>query len=178
MDKMTVQKRLRASVNSHIKTLQKLEGDMIIERLDRLTEFKRTLDAELNGKYGDLIFDATTKVATAQDAYDTECERVALTGDGALYPLGTRLTKDTHPHHEKWKNKIVFGVVEAITRTSVIPDSLAVYSRPAIGSFVVRLLKVDGTPAKNFETSFHGWTPVDPAITKRKVPTIGEEIEL
>ena len=97
-------------------------------------------------------------------------EKAALNGTHAPFPLGTKLKRIKRDGH--YNEKTVFGVVEAVTRETVLPDSVA-YSRhswrkPSIGSFIVRILKNDGSPSKNFENVYESWEPIDASIERRK----------
>lgn len=124
--------------------------------------------------YEETIVALQTAAWDADTALKVEQERLALTGDKAPYPLGTRLKKTTG---RRFSPKTVYGMLEAVTRDTEYQDNLARYSRPAIGSFVVRLLKTDGTLSKKIDVgSLNWWTPVDETIVRKEEPVYTIEI--
>lgn len=84
----------------------------------------------------------------ARDAYLAEKERIALTGEGLPFPIGTKVRNKNH-------SKLV-GLVEVRTRTTPFPNNAANYSMPEVGEAFVRLLKADGKPGSKFE-KFYTW---------------------
>jgi hypothetical protein len=100
-----------------------------------------------------------------QDALIAETERVALEGNESPWPLGTKVTKEESIGHAYLRNKrTVFGIFEVVTRESVFADNLADYSRPSVGTVIVRYLNKDGSPLKKIARHTYDWKPVDPTV--------------
>jgi hypothetical protein len=105
-----------------------------------------------------------------------EKERKAQAGENAPYPIGTKMkcTKLVRRHGRyRGDETTIYGVVEGVTRDTVLPMTMGCRSwrKPAIGSYIVRILKADGTPGKNFEELYDRWTPMDETI-QRNVPVL------
>ena len=94
----------------------------------------------------------------AQSSLTGERERLALVGVNAPFPIGTKLQKTTGGTYNK---KTVYGILEAVTSSTVFPDNIADYRRPHIGTFLVRLLKQDGSPSLRIDSSLWWWTRID-----------------
>lgn len=123
---------------------------------------------------------AEVDAATAQikDAY---AEKLA-TATGAVRDAKAVLrdVKDQVPDHP-WTGKRVFkmvwapgqhswtrdpksarieGLVETVRSTTAFPGNVGSYSRPRVGSPLVRLLNKDGSPGLRFDSmggDYHGW---------------------
>lgn len=84
-------------------------------------------------------------------------EARALAGEGAPYPLGTRMVEwEWVPRGSALRmvNGRI-GIFEAVTSASEHPGNLASYSMAKIGDYVIRLLKKDGARSLQYVTM--GW---------------------
>jgi hypothetical protein len=142
---------------------------------DECTKFYRAAMQDAEAKirlYVKVLF--LTRQQNAEQEYEqalaelhTEQERMALLGEGAPYPLGTKMVG------QRQKSRFdpattVYGVVEAITRDSVHDEKRQQYRKAPIGDFVVRHLLATGKPAKTYDTSFHEWKPVDSTVQRNE----------
>jgi len=135
---------------------------------EAIWEAERRIKHFFDGIYGADQFRLWKELTEIESALTAEKERIALEGANSLYPLGTKVTRMKRVGRSYLsKEEPIYGVVEAVTRETVIPENLASYSRPSVGSFIVRLLKGDGTPSKKFENLYDHWKPVDPTVQKR-----------
>jgi len=143
----------------------KNEHDRLVEQA--ISDAKRKIWKFYTSIYGADLNRLNANLQTLEQALLEEKERLALAGSNAPYPVGTRMKKLISGKYRWSEKKTVFGVLEAVTRETVIPDNLASYSRPTIGSYVIRILKADGTPSKKIEQSWYGWVSEDPALQEK-----------
>lgn len=139
------------------------------KKQDAFLRYERTRIAmAIEIEFGASLRAALEARRIARDAHDSAIEADALSGKGSKYPVGTQM--------EEWGTRSmgyrrtpppavrtgVRGIIEAITRESVHPANSAAYSRAHVGSFVIRLLKKNGTPSQRYvkpysNGDFHGW---------------------
>jgi hypothetical protein len=128
-------------------------------------------DAERNVN---LFFDALDRkelsglraVAEAAEAdLMAELERIAQEGTDAPWPLGTKMFKGVQSHRHG-PITTVYGIVEAITRTSIHPKTGPFKAQ--VGQFVVRYLNADDSVAKRYDTSFRDWKPIDSTVERNE----------
>ena len=117
----------------------------------RTKAFNDALDAECREMFASRVSEASAAARAAVGAVEAEKERIALSGDSAPLPLGTRLEEW---HQDRWSKTESrtgrVGIFEAITATSEHMSN-KVWGRAKRGDYVVRLLKKDGSPAKKYE---------------------------
>lgn len=146
------------------------------EKRKRLSLASEAINSDLANVYGEklsALYDAQLAAEQAErDALTTR----ALSGEGAPFPLGTKMAEwsrgYSHSHALKLTGKV--GVIEAVTEQSEFPENMGSWRRPAIGSFVIRMVKKDGS--KSLKTVSAGgsdfryyWRPegVDPNTEKK-----------
>jgi hypothetical protein len=110
-----------------------------------------------------------------------EKERKASAGENAPYPIGTKMHRTKSIRRAgryRGDETTIYGVIEGVTRETVFPDTMGHRSwrKPSIGSFIIRLLKADGTPSKNFDTIGGYWSPVDETIKRVAAPEITDDM--
>lgn len=139
---------------------------MAKEYRERLDEFKRRLEAELHDKYGPGIRVAEEVERTAQMALSEEKSRLAKTGAGSPYPLGTKLCEwELDPSvslYARYRPRVLSGrtaVVEAVTVENIgeVGKPVGYTYRAEVGSFIARILKKDGKPGKLYFDLRSGW---------------------
>lgn len=166
---------LRKALNDTSRVVYQITTERDHKRHDRIATETERIDAELSTEYGEKLRDAGILVRAANVAYYAALEVSALAGEGCPVPIGTKLVKwESTNRYERGKlEAIAFGVVEAVTSQTVHPSNAADYSKADIGTFIIRMLKKDGTTGSKYERfqSFHksnriprGWYPdgVDP----------------
>ena len=157
---MTV-KQLEAAEEQARQAWEDLKSQYSSELFERKREAERLIRKELDEKYGTSLDDVATAYHKANTELIEKREASALSGEGGLYPVGTKMVWWI-PAWDRWersdsKNYGVYkpsnklGVYEAVTRETVHPINTASYSRTDIGSFVVRLLNKDGSLSKRYE---------------------------
>lgn len=141
----------------HSRTLA-MKRDEIAQRMEA---FRERTEFEAGLKHDPSIEAAADRAHAARVALDEALEARALTGEGAPYPLGTKLYEwERKKWAREWALTGRVGVMEGFTRQSEQPDSLQ-HGRARIGDYVVRVLKKDGTPSKLYINRFHwrNWLP-------------------
>jgi len=151
---------------------QNLKYSVEQERTDRRSKAYAEIEYDLNETYGAELKRLHEAFVAASAATTAERERIALTGEGGKWPIGTKLVKwETR----RWTN--IYdpkekGIYEAATVGMVHPKNISSYSMAKPGEFVVRILNADGTPSKRYDShSDHwGWYPegVDPNDKKER----------
>jgi len=163
-----------SELHSHVSMLN-------AERRRLMDEAERQINQALNEKFAETTLALQTASNTAKLAWEAAAEAEALAGDTAPYPLGTvMIRKQKHIRAGCWEDKIIRGIVEAVTNSTEWPA--APHGRrqrdvhPPIGTFIVRHLKSDGQPGKLYDRHLGGWEPVDPTVQKRVFPEIPLEL--
>lgn len=128
-----------------------LKDKISAEKRERLDEFTRQLNAELDDRYGLHLKRAQQRVADAKEADDKHREQTAA--ERSPYPLGTTLHewKDTSPtwsRHIRWEKTGVVGVVEVFKKGDDFPLNVSQWSLPDYGEVILRPRKKDGSPSK------------------------------
>jgi hypothetical protein len=129
------------------------------EKQSRHSDLEAKVRTHLNRIFGPRLEEANRLESETRQAVDAERERIALTGAGSKYALGTKLIE--------WESRCWggplrptgrCGVVEAITSTSKHPLNLR-YGRASIGEFVIRFLLKDGGRSLRYDRldSAYGW---------------------
>lgn len=143
------------------------------ERDDRLSEFTKTLDAELDAKHD------------ADFAQLRKAERAALIAWENAEIASARVKVDAMPvrRFEEWRMRKLsafrlgdaapsgrIGVLEVCTRESRFAENVSDYAQPDVGDIFLRILKSDGTPSLLFERYFNTerWRPA--AVQKVDTP--------
>ena len=110
------------------------------------------IDAELAAEYGDRLKTLHEARYAAEQIMLAAKEKAALKGDGAPWPVGTRLQK--WAKRSRWESEYhpleEFGVLEAVTRELKFAENRSGYSIPAVGTYIIRLEKKDGTLGLKF----------------------------
>lgn len=92
-------------------------------------------------------------VKELQALHDDLASQLAQSAHDAPYPLGTRMIETKTPSFSIRGKSVPtgrVGIVEPVTKDTIHPDNLGSYTRADIGSYIVRILKKDGTPSKNY----------------------------
>ncbi len=144
---------LQSAYNKAWSRGRELESEISRFKSEKRDAFEAALQAEVSARYGVQLRASNEAIGLAQRQLSEEKERIALTGDGAPYPLGTRLVQWEWP---RWGGKPAptkhMGIVDAITSKSEHPANVR-YGRAQIGQYVVRLIKKDGTTS----SKYHLW---------------------
>lgn len=137
------------------------------ERKDELwrqvDDLESKLDGQLAAEFSAKEAEALAAVNAAQSVVDQERIAKANAATGR-FAVGTKCFRwNRIQWTEQWQ-KGECGIVEVFTAESPLRATASSYSRPRIGSLVIRHMRVDGTPAlriseSNFEGNFHGWLP-------------------
>lgn len=131
------------------------------ERSAFLAKRRRDAEEEADQQFGARLDAAREMAQAARLAELAEKDRIAKTGEGAPFPLGTKLckweNKETSRFSRKYAwEKVADGVMEAFTTESDGPANLR-YGAANVGDFVVRVLKKDGTPGARYERIGDTW---------------------
>jgi len=161
---MSVQ-RLRQRHNEAKAEYYKVYRQRIDSYNTALESAKAKIQLFIDSVYLTKLNELEAKTNQAQNELETELEQIALTGEGAPYPLETKLQREVQK--KRWDPiSTIYGVVEVITRTSVHPKHQ--HYVPQVGQFVVRHVDAKGKPVIKYDTSFHGWKPVDPSVQRNE----------
>lgn len=160
-------------------TLKKLEDAHTFTKVahqglvDYIDELKAKEAARIDAEYAEKLAAAKQRRETTGARVDAEKSRLALAGEGAPWPVGTRLAKRKLIHSGYYNRvaapryNILFGILEAVTSATAFPTNTAYYSLPPIGKYIVRICTKDGTPGKKFELLTEHeqsqWKPVEAA---------------
>ncbi len=134
--------------------LQRKKDDEIRDAVDNFREKTQT---EVGLKYDADIISLQEKKATAHMALADAKTALALSGEGSEYPIGTILVEWHRRKYTSWSygNNYILsgkkGIVQPVTKDFVHPANLSSYSRASTGTFVIRILKKDGTPGLQYE---------------------------
>ncbi|MBA4086667.1 MAG: hypothetical protein C0491_02545 [Novosphingobium sp.] len=126
-------------------------ADAILAERDNLIREARD---RITAEYADRLGAARAARQEASDAY-----REAISNE-ANHPWdGKRVYKLVHIK-DRWSSKIletkrVEGLVEVVRLSSQFPANLTTWTRPKLGSVVVRKIKKDGTPSLQLEQGYH-----------------------
>jgi hypothetical protein len=116
---------------------------------------------EMSDKHDAGIGAAAKVLMEARKALQAEEDRITLeeAKGRAPYPVGTKVyewelqgdwNNNRHGYSREAHLTGRVGRVELVTRDVVILDTMT-WSRPSVGTYIIRLLKKDGTPSKRFE---------------------------
>jgi len=142
---------LRANKSYHDLVLKhRMEVD------DAANEARRLAREAADLKYNSAIQKALNDLSDAKAAVLDAKTALALTGDGAPAPIGTVLyewrrkkySSYTYAKGTSLSGRV--GVVTPVTKDFVHPANIGSYSQAKVGSFVLRLLKKDGTPGLQY----------------------------
>ena len=136
--------------------------------------YKAIVDAELDAARQAVMAKHRARLDSLCAAHDVaqaarlaEADRVALAAATSPHPVGTKLIEWTnwsngsYPLRTKEFRKTgKTGIIEIWSPGSARPDRMT-YGFPAVGRWIVRLLKADGTPSKRFLTlsALSTWLP-------------------
>lgn len=129
---------------------RKTERDAFVR--ERLAAARDAIEAEAQVIYGEDVAALSLAAANESDAESIAIESAALAGVDAKFPVGSKLVEWATPR-DHWTHRVTgsikptgrTGIYEAVTRATHFPGNLAPYSYPAVGSFIIRLHKKDGT---------------------------------
>jgi hypothetical protein len=141
------------------------------ERYGMKCDAERRIQLFLDTKYGKRLRELREVASAAQQRLTEEKERVALSGKNAPFPIGSKVVSIRSGRYASDPKTSLYGIVEAVTRETILPDNQGRWNHPNIGSFVVRLLKADGTPSKKVEEIGSEW-----AISRWKL--VGQTAEV
>lgn len=122
------------------------------KRWESVKAFERELDERLDAEYGERLRALIQAERDAEQAYLAEKEKDAA--KDAPYPIGTKMVEWTEPYRSFY-NEVPkkptgrTGVIELVTRETQHPANLR-YGKASVGSYVIRLLKKDGTPSLSY----------------------------
>lgn len=146
--------------------LQKMKEQRKDEKNAIMRSHEIEVEKHVASVYDEHIAAVAQSVAIARQAELDERERLAV--DKAPFPIGTKMVEWGTPARwfsskgRPWEKTGRVGVIELITQKSQHPKTTTC-SRASVGSFVIRLLKKDGTPSLNYVATsysgFHGWHP-------------------
>lgn len=118
-------------------------------------------EAEAHRLYSSGITAAADAASTAQKRVEGILNARAVAGLDARAQVGLRLREvdgRTHRGRHGRKREQRQGVIEVIHRDSEHSDVIADYSRARINDTVIRVLKADGSPSKEYVKLGHGLT--------------------
>lgn len=119
---------------------------------------KETIRKEMSAKHDPAIRNSRAAVSAAELLLNNEKDRIARTGEGGPFPVGTKVAEwEQDRWSRKWKAPVKFGVIECITRDSLHAGNVSDWSRAKLGEFVIRHLKKDGTPSAKYTIADRGW---------------------
>lgn len=140
---------------------------LIDERNGRLDEavcaYRDKIDAELGKEYDERTKALAIAYHTANEAFIVERDRVAVEEPDTPLPVGTKVYEwqtqfsswhEMKPSEYRLTGRV--GVIEVVTSQTVFPANLR-YSKPSVGSWIIRLLDKSGNPTKKFVTGIGGW---------------------
>lgn len=144
--------QLEAALEEAERDYYTLESERNSKRNKLLSEAEGKINSAINAEYSERQDSLRAALRSAKDAVNAAREARALSGAGAPYPLGTKLFE--WENQDRWNRKMVptgkIGLIEAITSTSEHSGTDSVWRRADIGSYVIRILKKDGTPSKHY----------------------------
>lgn len=126
-------------------------ADAILAERDNLIREARD---RITAEYADRLRSARAARQEASDAY-----RETISNE-ASHPWDGKRVYKVVPVYNKWSSKVtehkrVEGLVEVVRLTSQFPANLSSWTRPKLGSVVVRKIKKDGTPSLQLEQGYH-----------------------
>lgn len=141
------------------------------EARDKFNEERRLLIAAATERIDDDLEEKSESLAQllalrreAIERFNQAVEQEAMSGEGAPYPLGTKLYQWHRPGRGWDRRSLVrsglVGIMSVWTRMSEYPSNVK-YRIPSSGNFYVRILKADGTESKQFSGSVEGWHTED-----------------
>lgn len=154
---MSETKRLEAAFKEARAAHAKLELAKREESSERTSIFREALAAEMSAKHDAGILEASRRLQEAtkawEDAKIAESQNAKWNG----HAVGTKLVqwKDVSvswARERRWEKDGKVGIVEIRTRDSRFPANVR-YGLPEIGEPFLRILKADGTPSTQIETS-------------------------
>lgn len=138
------------------------------DRRERERQLQREIEATLITEFNEAILSLKAKVAEAKKAFDEERSRLAKEKPGHPYPLGTVMCE--WEYESKWSRKMAKtgkeGIFEIVTNETQFPKNIEY--RKEIGSYIVRILKKDGTPSLRIDTGWSWWKPKDESIKMKE----------
>lgn len=132
-------------------------------------ELERAVNAEINRLFGPQMAAAKQAVAAAEAELTKARNEHALAQVKVPFPIGTVMTlweeisKYNRQPGLSLRKTAERGVIEVITTASVHPENKGTYSHASVGSVVIRLLKSNGKPGKQYVkwdgTHYCLWAP-------------------
>jgi hypothetical protein len=112
---------------------------------------REDIEREVNERFGAKLEEARRLRNAADTALEDEQDHLAREAKDTPFPIGTKLVEWEHPpfgRHE-WQKAGRAGVFEVITRDSQHSAGLR-WQRAELGAFVIRIIKKDETPSRNY----------------------------
>ena len=92
--------------------------------------------------------------------YDLNSTLTKLKDDAASHPWeGEQVVGMVQPNWRRSPERVV-GLVEVVRTKTVFPENMASYRKPSVGAVIIRKLKKDGTPSKQFHDRFYEGQPL------------------
>lgn len=167
MDLETLEREASEALARHEDAVRKRES--AIRKAVRSAEdnAKRFFGLLMDDEIARLLRDSSEK----RTRYLAALERNNAEDDNAPCPIGTKVRRKKNVSHGYTPSYVEeTGILALVTRETRLPANTATYSRPKVGSFIVRILKKDGTPGTRldrFRVYYGGepnWTPCDKSI--------------
>lgn len=160
-------KSIAETARSRADELRRIHEHLIREKDNKISatvnEFRITLQAKLGKEYDEQISSAGA-TASAAEAEAQTAEYAYAVSEPPVIP-GTELVRwatGSWYHSPGTFLQDAIGIFEIVSFDSKFPENLSEYSRPKVGSYIVRLLKKDGTPSLKFDKYNHlgsNWLP-------------------
>lgn len=153
-------KQARDALREHQKREDHYESVETEKRVAPLKEAMEAQEAAIKAECSELFDDRDRELRNAVYEANRAHELgivEAKNGNTGWLPVGTVIVKWERPRYTYGRGPLKLtdqvGMVEVWSPDSVYPENKSRYSRPHAGDIVVRLLKKDGTPSKNFESA-------------------------
>jgi hypothetical protein len=148
---------------------------------DGIRQLRRAKKDELDAATADRLEDLFGSGLRAAEATELAATKVLEEAKDAErlanvklpYPVGTVLLE--WKFYSSWSDELQLsgkrGVIEVITAESQHPGNISAYSRASIGTVVVRYLKADGKPSRNYSAwsaMSRPWSPEGVDLNKER----------
>lgn len=155
---------LKAAMDNARNAYAEAKRESTEERNRRIREATAQIDRDMAEYFAHvgILSDAAYDARTAYEAaYVAQQNSSSITLDnGTVLKVGDVVTMMIETSwSRRWAKKVITGVVEVVSAETKFPRNMASYSKPSIGSFIVRLRTADGKIGMNIKhiQTFSPW---------------------
>lgn len=168
---MSKANELKAAHEAALREREAITKERIEEESKELSAFRADLQTRMEAKYRFNTNVAWEKVEATRKVMVEELDRIARMGGEGKFAVGTKVAheKSLGSGYYYGRSKVMeYGLIECVTTDSVFPEprSRRGNKNPQVGTFIIRLIKKNGSTGLLYEMLAHdgdlphGWAVV------------------